>query len=120
MLLELRTNRGILPGLTSWYGLFVFTGGDVPTAQWNLAAMTSHLERPLATDCLLTSEIRRYRQLVQTIGSLGQPGVRPRTLRCRHEMGLRFREAASEIRVLTGTLETSVMKALEELPSRSE
>ena len=120
MLLELQTNRGILKGLTSWYGLFVFTGGDAPTAQWDLAAMTSHLEHPLETDCLLNSEIQRYRQLIQTLGALGQSGVRPRTLRCRHEMGLRFREAASEIRVLTDTLESSVIKALEELPSRSE
>lgn len=121
MLLELQTNRGILKGLTSWYGLFVFTGGDVPTAQWNLAAMTSHLEHPLATDCLLTSEIQRYRQLVQALGGLGQSGMRPRTLRCRHEMGHKFRQAASEIRVLTDTLESSVMKALEELlPPRSE
>ena len=120
MLLELQTNRGILKGLTSWYGLFVFTGGDVPTAQWNLAAMTSYLEPPLATDRLLTSEIQRYRHSVQTLGALGQPGVRPRTLRCRHEMGHRFRQAASEIRVLADTLESSVIKALEELPSRSE
>ena len=30
MLRELQTNRGVLAGLTSWYGLFVFTGGDVP------------------------------------------------------------------------------------------
>lgn len=120
MLLELRTNRGILAGLTSWYGLFVFTGGDAPTAQWNLAAMTSHLERPLATDCLLTSEIQRYRQLVQMIGRLGTSGMRPRTLRCRHEMGHTFRQAASEIRALTDTLESSVINAQEELPSRSE
>ena len=121
MLLELQINRGILKGLTGWYGLFVFTGGDVPAAQWNLAAMTSYLEHPLEADCLLTSEIQRYRQLIQTLGGLGQSGVRPRTLRCRHEMGHRFRQAASELRVLTDTLESSVMKALKELPPpRSE
>jgi len=120
MLLELQANRGILGGMTSWYGLFVFTGGDVPTAQWSLTAITSYLEHPLATDCLLTSEIQRYRQLIQTLGALGQPGARPRTLRCRHEMGQRFRQAATDIRDLTDTLESSVMKALEQLPSRSE
>lgn len=114
MLVELQANRSTLKGLTSWYGLFVFTGGEVPTAQWNLAAMTSHLERPSATDCLLSSEIQRYRDLIQTLGGLGQPGVRPRTLRCRHDMGDKFRQAASEIRVLTDTLESSLTKALEE------
>ncbi len=121
MLLELQTNRGILAGVTSWYGLFVFTGGDVPTAQWNLAAITSYLEHPLATGCLLTSEIQRYRRLVQTLGGLGQSGTRPRTLRCRYEMGHKFQQAASEIRALTDALESSVMKALEALPlPRSE
>ena len=120
MFLELQTNRDILAGLTSWYGLFVFTGGDVPTAQWNLAAMTAYLEHPLATDCLLTSEIQRYRHLIQTLGGLGQPGVRPRTLRCRHDLGEEFRQAASEIRALTDTLESSLKKAMGELPSRSE
>lgn len=120
MLLELQTNQGILDRLTRWYGLFVFTGGDVPTAQWNLAALTSHLEHPPATDCLVASEIQHYRRLIQALGGLAQPGVGPRTLRCRYEMGHRFRAVASEIRLLTETLESSVMIALEELQSRSE
>lgn len=120
MLLELQTNQGILDGLTRWYGLFVFTGGEVPTAQWNLAAMTSHLEHPLATDRLVASEIQHYWRLIQALGGLAQPGVRPRTLRCRYEMGHRFRAMASEIRLLTKTLKSSVMKALEELPSAPE
>jgi len=84
MLLELQTNQGILDRLTRWYGLFVFTGGDVPTAQWNLAALTSHLEHPPATDCLVASEIQHYRRLIQALGGLAQPGVGPRTLRCRY------------------------------------
>lgn len=120
MLLELQTNRGLLDGLTRWYGLFVFTGGDVPTAPWNLAATTSHLEHPLAADYLLTAELQRYRHLIQTVGELGQSGVRPRTLRCRYEMGHNFRQAASEMWILTDALESSVMKALQESPSRSE
>jgi hypothetical protein len=115
MLLDLQTNRSTLRGLTSWYGLFVFTGGDVPTAQWDLAAMTSCLEHPLAADCPLTLEIQRYRHLIQTLSGLGQPGIRPRTLRCRHDLGDKFRQAASEIRVLTDKLESSVTKAMEEL-----
>lgn len=120
MLVELQTNRGLLDGLTRWYGLFVFTGGNVPTAQWNLAATTSRLEHPLAADYLLTAELQRYRHLIQTFGELGQSGARPRTLRCRYEMGHNFRQAASEMRILTDALESSVMKALEGPPSRSE
>ena len=120
MLLELRTNRRLLDGMTRWYGLFVFTGGDVPTAQWNLAAMTSHLEHPLATDYLLTAGLQRYRHLIQTLGEFGQSGIRPRTLRCRYEMGHNFRQAASEIQTLTDALESSVMQALEKLASRPQ
>ena len=38
MVLELQSNRAILDGLADWYGVFVFTGGAVPTAQWDIAA----------------------------------------------------------------------------------
>ena len=51
--------------------MFVFTGGQVPTAQWNLAATTSYLEHPIAAECLSTAEIQRYQHLVQTIRELG-------------------------------------------------
>jgi hypothetical protein len=115
MRLELQTNRAILDGLANWYGVFVFTGGPVPTARWNLVAMTSYLEHPSAADCLSTSGIRRYRHLVQAISESGHLGAGPRTLRCRHELGEKFGQAASEIRVLTSTLELSVTKAVEGL-----
>ena len=115
MVLELQSNRAILDGLADWYGVFVFTGGHVPTAEWNLVAMTSYLEHPLAADCLSTSEIERYRQLAQAISELGQAGAGPRTLRCRHDLGDTFGQAASEIRVLTNTLESSVTTAMEKL-----
>lgn len=119
MLLELQTNLGILDGLTSWYGLFVFTGGDVPTAQWNLDAMTSYLDNPLATDCVSMSDIRQYGHLAQTIAELGRSRIGPTTLRYRHDLGEKFDQASSEVRVLTDALESSVTKAMQGLPSPS-
>jgi hypothetical protein len=123
MLMELQANRTVLDGLVDWYGLFVFTGGVVPTAQWNLLAMNSYLEHPLAADRISTAEIQRYRDAAGAISELGQAEPGPRTLRCRHDLGDRFGQAASEIRVLTGTLQAAVAKAcggLESLPQSSD
>ena len=114
MVLELQANRAILDGMANWYGVFIFTGGRVPTAQWNLVAMTC-LERALAADRLFASAIQRYRHLAQAISELGQAKAGPRTLRCRHELGAEFGQAASEIRALGDTLEAAVRKAMEEL-----
>jgi hypothetical protein len=119
MMLDLQNNRAILDGLATWYGVFVFTGGHVPTAHWNLSAMTSYLEHPLAADCLSTSEIDRYRHLARTIDELGHTGGGPRTLRCRYALGDKFDQAASEIRLVTDTLESSVTKAIGGLLSPS-
>lgn len=115
MVVELQANRLVLDGLSKWYGLFVFTGGHVPTAQWNVFAMTSYLGHPVAADCLSASDIQRYRHLAQAISELGQTATGPTTLRYRYDLGDKFRQAASEIRVLTDTLESSVTKAVEEL-----
>lgn len=115
MVLELQTNGAILDELANWYGVFVFTGGHVPRAKWNLLAITSYLEHPLAADCLSTSEIQRYRHLAQAISELGQAGEGPKTLRCRHGLGDEFGQAASETRVLRTTLELSVTKAMGEV-----
>jgi hypothetical protein len=115
MLAELQANRTVLDGLAKWYGVFVFTGGHVPTVEWNLVAMTSYLEHPLAADCLSTSGMQRYWHLAQVISKLGQAGAGPRTLRCRHDLGGEFSRASSEIRVLADTLESAVAKAMEGL-----
>ena len=115
MVLELRSNRAVLDGLTNWYGVFVFTGGRVPTVHWNLTAMTSYLEHPPVADGLWASEIEHYRRLAQAIGNLGEEGTGPRTLRCRHDLGDRFGQAAAEIRLVTDALTSSMTKALERL-----
>jgi len=112
MMLDLQNNRAILDGLANWYRVFVFTGGHVPTAHWNLSAMTAYLEHPLAADYLSTSEIDRYRHLARAIAELGHAGVGPRTVRCRYALGDKFDQAAAEIRVVTDILESSVTKAI--------
>ena len=119
MALELQSNRAVLEGLTNWYGVFVFTGGRVPTADWNLVAMTSYLDHPSASDGLLTSGIKQYRDLAQAIGSLGQAGAGPRTLRCRHDMVDRFNQAAAKIRLVTDSLASSMTNAMELRPPSS-
>lgn len=119
MVLELQTNQVVLDGLTRWYGVFVFTGGQVPKAPWNLVAMTYYLKHPLVADCLSISEIHRYRHLAQAISELGQAVTGPTTLRYRHDLGDKFVQAASEMRGLANTLEFSLTKAVEELPHSS-
>ena len=84
----------------------------MPTAHWNLSAMTSYFEYPLAADHLSTSEIDRYRHLAWAIDELGHTGVGPRTVRCRCALGDKFDQAAAEIRVVTDILESSVTKAI--------
>jgi hypothetical protein len=115
MVLELQMNRAVLYGLANWFSVFAFTGGRVPTAQWNLVATTAYLRHPAAADSLSTSELERYRRLVQTIGDLGQTAAGPRTLKCRHSLGDRFGLAASELRIVTDALEFSMTKAMEAL-----
>jgi hypothetical protein len=113
MILELQINRAVLYGLTNWFSVFVFTGGRVPAAIWNLVATNSYLRHPAAADSLTTSGLERYRGLVQTIGDLGQTAAGPRTLKCRHNLGNRFSLAASELRIVSDSLESSMTKAME-------
>jgi hypothetical protein len=117
MILELQINRAVLYGLANWFAVFVFTGGRVPAAVWNLVATTSYLRHPSAADSLSISELERYRRLVQTIGDLGQTAAGPRTLKCRHGLGDRFGLAASELRLVTDALELSMTKAMEVIES---
>jgi hypothetical protein len=115
MILELQANRATLDELVNWYGVFAFTGGDVPKGRWCLVAMISYLERPFATDCISTGEVERYGHLVEAIVELGQRiPAGPRTLRCRHEMADMFGQASSEIRTLGTALESALANVLKE------
>jgi hypothetical protein len=116
MIRELRTNQMTLNQLVDWYGVFLFTGGDVPRKQCDLVAITSYLERPFATDRISTGEVKRYGQLVETLMELGRalvpPG--PKTLRCRKDMADGFDRVFSEIRTLGGMLESTLTTRLQE------
>jgi hypothetical protein len=115
MILELQANQATLDELVNWYGVFVFTGGDVPKGRWCLVAIISYLERPFATDHVSTGEVERYRHLVEAIMELGQAvAAGPRTLRCRHDIAHTFSRASSEIRTLGSTLESALTKVLKE------
>ena len=114
MVRELQTSRTVLHGLTNWFSLFVFTGGRVPTAEWDLVATNAYLRQPAAAESPSPSELERYRRLVQTIDDMGHTAtVGPRTLKCRHSLGDRFGLAASELRLVTDALECSMTKAME-------
>ncbi len=115
ILVELRTNRTVLFDLTNWFSMFVFTGGQVPTAPWSLAATTLYLQQPSAADGGGTLEVQRDRSLVQTIVDIGRTGTGPRTLKCRRSMGDRFAAAALELRSLADALELSMTKTMEAL-----
>jgi len=110
MILELHTNQAALDELANRYGLFVFTGGDLPRGRCGLLVTTVYLERPFAIDRISTAEVERYRHSVRTLMELGPAIVapRPRTLRCRHAITDTFRRLASEIRTLGSTLESAL------------
>jgi hypothetical protein len=116
MIRELQTNEATLDELANSYGVFVFTGGDVPRGRCGLGATTSYLEHPFATDRIATADVDRYRQSVQTLMELGQDiARRPKTLRCRHDMGVVFGRVSSEIRALGTALESALTKLLGKL-----
>jgi hypothetical protein len=118
MIRELRANQAILDGLVNAYGVFLFTGGVVAREQWSLVAISSYLDRPFAAGRISTAAAAHYRELAEAIMELGQAiaaGARPRTLRCRHDFADRFDRASSEIRALGSTLESAMMKLVEEM-----
>ena len=117
MKLELHGNRILLEELVGGYRMFRFTGGDVPRAQWRLAALTNYLEHPLAADRLSTRQTQRYCELAETIMALGQTVAqgRPRTLKARGDIANRFSEASETIRLVGGALETGLTALLKEL-----
>ena len=115
MILELQANQATLDEQANRYGVFAFTGGDVPKGRWCLVAMISYLERPFATDRISTGEVKRYRHLVEAIVELGQGmAAGPRTLRCRHDIADTFSRASSAIQTLGSTLESALKKVLKE------
>ena len=109
MRLELQTNQTVLDGLLSWYSVFAFTGGAVPSGQCELAAVDDYLERPFATDCISTDDVARYRRLIASIMKpSAEISVRPRTLRGRKQISDTFSRAAAEIRTLGNTLQAAL------------
>ena len=60
MLQELQANQAGLKRLQDPYGVFVFTGGALPSGPFELLAVNSYLARPFATDRISTGEVQRY------------------------------------------------------------
>jgi hypothetical protein len=108
--LELQTNQFVLDGLLKWYSVFAFTGGTLPSGQCELAAVNAYLERPFATDCISTEEVKRYRSLIESVmmPTAGIP-ARPRTLRGRKQIADAFGWVASEIQGLGSRFESALM-----------
>lgn len=115
MLQELRINRDILNGLSKYYAKFRFTGGKVSAEPWNLAAITSYLNRPFAPEGISTAEAGRYRQLAEGIMELEKsvaiPG--PKSLRSRIGIAETFGRASAEIRALASTLESALTRLID-------
>lgn len=116
MLLELRNNRGILDGLSEYYAKFRFTGGNVSAEPWGLAAITSYLNRPFATEGISTAEAGRYRQLAEAIMDLEKSVAvpRPKSLRSRIGIADTFGRASAEIRALGNKLESAVTRLFDD------
>jgi hypothetical protein len=90
--------------------VFAFTGGAVPSGHCELAAVNAYLERPFATDCISTEEVKRYRSLIESIMMPGAAvPARPRTLRGRKQIADAFGRAAAEIRTLASALESALL-----------
>ena len=115
VILELQANRIILDELSNCYGMFLFTGGDVPRTRWGLVALAS-IDYPFAADRIASGDVERYRHLAEAIMALGEAVAvgRPRTMRSRKEIADRFGAASSEIRRLESTLEAAMTKGSQE------
>jgi len=108
MIVELQTNQAALNDLADSYGVFLFTGGDLPRGRCGLVAVTSYLKRPFASDRISLGEIQHYGHVVETLMTLGQriAAPRPRTPRSRRDMADVFSRVFSNIRTLGSTLES--------------
>ncbi len=108
--LELKTNQAVLDGLLNCYSVFAFTGGTVPSGQYELVAVNSYLKLPFATDCISTEEVEHYRSLIESITiPRKEISPRPRTLRGRKQIADAFERVASEIRSLGSRFESALM-----------
>ena len=96
--------------MLNWYGVFAFTGGTVPSGRCELVAINSYLERPFATDCISTEEVKRYQSLVES-KMPPKEGIppRPRTLRGREQIADAFGRTAAEIQLLGSRFESALM-----------
>jgi hypothetical protein len=116
MMLELQANPAALKRLRDWYGVFVFTGGDVPSGRYDLLAMASSVERPFAADRISVEEVERYRHLVEaTLQPRRDVTAGPRTLRYRKALGDVFDRASSELQTWEIALESVLATLLKEL-----
>lgn len=115
MVLELQANQATLKRMLDWYGVFAFTGGEVPRGRYALLGITSYLEQPSAAKRISTGDVERYEHLVEAVVELGQGAAAgPRALRCRHDMADAFGRLASEIKILGSTLESAFARVLNE------
>lgn len=114
MTLELRANRVTLAGLMGRYDMFLFTGGGVSRERWDLVAITAYLDRPFAVGGVSPGEVERYRQLAETIVTLGQTVAEggPRSLRSRRDIADTFGRASTELQRLGGALEAAITEAV--------
>jgi len=116
MILELQTNQAVLDNLANWYGVFLFTGGDVPRGHCDVAALASYLERPFATNRISTEEVKHYGCLIETLMAIEEKTAAPRpgSRRCRHDIADLFSRVSSEIRALGSTLESALTQLSKE------
>ncbi len=113
MRLELLANQATCKRLRDWYGVFVFTGGDLPSGRCDLAAMAAYSKQPFAADRISGGEIVRYRRLVESaLGPRPDISTGPKTLRSRMDIGDAFDRALAEIQSAATTLESALTKLL--------
>lgn len=113
MRLELLANQATFQRLRDWYGVFVFTGGDLPSGRCDLAAMAAYSKQPFAADRISSGEIVRYRRLVESaLGPRPDISTGPKTLRSRMDIGDAFDRASEEIQSVATSLELALAKLL--------
>ncbi len=110
----LQTNMRTLKELFDCYRMFLFTGGTVPTTRWELAAITSYIERPFAANRITPGDAILYRHLAEAIMGVGEEvaATGPKSVRRRHSLTDTFRDLFLDIRALGHALDASVTNAL--------
>jgi hypothetical protein len=111
---ELQTNRSTLNELFDCYRMFLFTGGTIPMTRWELAAITSYIERPFAADQITHGDVILYRHLAEAIMGAGEEvaATGPKSVRRRHALTDTFRGLFLDVRTLGRALDASVTNAL--------